>query len=166
VGLLRPLAKNDWRQCLSESLPLYQPVYGARLLEGVAMANETRDAIAAATAAVVLAPLAVLAYRSGRAKRLWLGWAVASAAVLFAYAALPLLPPLPLSLPFFDLLWAPVPVFVTAVTVQVLGRRKAPQALQLIRSVLVFFLVLNMRMGTYTYDHTRPITSDWDAQPD
>ena len=122
----------------------------------ISLANETVNAFVSLGAALLLAPLAVLAYRTGGPFRLWVGWCLFAALVLAAYAELPTYADLTYSIPLFAPLWATVPVLATATAVHALAARKAPLGVQVPVACLLFFLALDIRMGTVSWDPVIP----------
>ena len=119
---------------------------------GIALANETVNALFSGGAALLLAPLAVWAYRSGGPKRLWLGWCVLATLALVAYASIQEWTEISFTIPAFPVMWSLFPAAVTAAAVHVMGLRRVPGPVQIIVACLAFFVILDMRMGTLIYD--------------
>lgn len=125
------------------------------MLSNTPLARETYLAIVTAIISLILAPPAVVSYRRGGARRLWLLWAIPAAFVLALYTIVPRLVVLRLDLPLFALEWALVPVVATGLAVHVLGWRKAPALAQLLVATLLFFAILYPKMGTVITDPMR-----------
>jgi hypothetical protein len=123
--------------------------------------------------ALLTAPLGVLAYRSGGARRLWSLWAPVCTIVLFADAVYDHFLPCDLRWPHLDAAWAPLTVFLCGLTIHALGEKRLPWGFQTLVAVLLAFGVLGTGMHTSIKDSMHPerlrdylggrIACDWEA---